>query len=187
MGEILEKEQIKKIFKFESEDVKLEVGGKPMTVSLETLQTVEGSTLGKMFSGKHEVKKNNKGEIVLDRDFDTFNLMINYLRNNRAEYPAFESGLQSQAFEQELDFWDVKTSNLEIEEKRLRSKINPDLVDFFDSEPSKACMEAKKKWRELGLFRFEEIERLSTNKVIEFDAKFGKSVKFSHFAGQLIK
>jgi hypothetical protein len=70
-----------------------------MTVSLETLQTVEGSTLGKMFSGKHEVKKNNNGAIVLDRDFETFNLMINYLRNNRAEYPAFESGLQSQAFE----------------------------------------------------------------------------------------
>jgi hypothetical protein len=69
----------------------------------------------------------------------------------------------------------------------LRSKINPDLVEFFDSEPSKACMEAKKKWRELGLFRFEEIERLSTNKTIEFDAKFGKSVKFSHFAGQLNK
>jgi len=56
---------------------------------------VEGSILGKMFSGKHEVKKNNDGAIVLDRDYDIFNIMINYLRNNRVEYPALESGLQS--------------------------------------------------------------------------------------------
>ena len=182
-----EKEQIKKVFKFDSEDVKLEVSGKPLTVSLETLQSVDGSVLSKMFSGKHDVKKNADGAIVIDRDYEMFNTMINYLRNNRAEYPALETGLQSQAFEQELDFWDVKTTNLEIEERRLRSKINPQLIDFFDSEPQKACMEAKKKWRDLGVFRFEEIQRFSSDKHIEFDAKFGKSVKFSHFAGQLDK
>lgn len=80
----------------------------------------------------------------LDRDFDSFNVMINYLRNNREEYPALDPGLQSQMFEAELDFWDVKTTNAEIEERRLRSRINPELIEFFDSEPQKACMEAKK-------------------------------------------
>ena len=127
------------------------------------------------------------GAIILDRDFEMFNIMINYLRSNRSEYPALGEGLQSQMFEQELDFWDVKTTNLEIEERRLRSKINPELIEFFDAEPSKACMEAKKKWRDLGVFRFEEIMRFSNDKNIDYEAKFGKSVKFSHFAGQLDK
>ena len=48
-------------------------------------------------------------------------------------------------------------------------------------------MEARKKWRELGVFQFNSVQLLSTEKEIEFDAKFGKSVKFSHFAGQLDK
>ena len=81
------------MFAFDCEDIKLEVGGKPMTVSLATLQSVEGSTLSKMFSGKHEVKKNKDGAIMVDRDFEMFNIMINYLRNNRSEYPVLESGL----------------------------------------------------------------------------------------------
>jgi hypothetical protein len=179
--------QIKSINKFDVEDIKLEVSGKPITVSLETLQSVDGSALSKMFSGKHELKKSKDGAIILDRDFEMFNIMINYLRSNRSEYPALGEGLQSQMFEQELDFWDVKTTNLEIEERRLRSKINPELIEFFDAEPSKACMEAKKKWRDLGVFRFEEIMRFSNDKNIDYEAKFGKSVKFSHFAGQLDK
>ena len=159
-----------------------------MTVSLATLCSVEGSVLAQMFSGKHELKKSKDGEAYfLDRDFDAFNTMINYLRNNREELPALEPGKQSQLFEAELDFWDVKTTNLEIEERRLRAKINPELVEFFDSEPQKACMEARKRWNELGVFQFNEIQRLSTDKTIDYDAKFGKSAKFSHFCGQLDK
>lgn len=173
---------------FGSETIALDVGGTRMTVSLETLCSVEGSALSKMFSGKHELATTKDGEAYfLDRDFATFNTMINYLRNNREEYPALDSELQSQLFEKELDFWDVRTTNLEVEERRLRAKINPELIELFDSEPQKACMEAKKKWRELGVFQFNEIERLSTDKRIDYDAKFGKSVKFSHFCGQLDK
>lgn len=104
--------------------------------------------------------------------------MINYLRNNREEYPALDSELQNQLFEKELDYWDVKTTNTEIEERRLRAKLNPDLVDFFDTEPAKACMEARKKWREMGVFQFNEVQT-----DIDFSLAFGKSVKFSHFAG----
>ena len=42
--------------KFASETIPLDVGGHKMTVSLETLCSVEGSALAKMFSGKHELK-----------------------------------------------------------------------------------------------------------------------------------
>ena len=106
-----------------------------------------------MFSGKHELKETkDKEAYFLDRDFDTFNTMINYLRNNREEYPALDSEQKSQLFEKELDFWDVRTTNIEVEERRLRAKINPELVEFLENEPHKACMEAKKRWRELGVF-----------------------------------
>lgn len=42
--------------KFASELVPLDVGGHRMTASLETLCSVEGSALAKMFSGKHDLK-----------------------------------------------------------------------------------------------------------------------------------
>jgi hypothetical protein len=77
-----EKELIRGKNKIEAETITLDVGGKRMTVSIATLCTVDGSALAKMFSGRHELQKTKDGDAYfLDRDFDSFNAMINYLRN----------------------------------------------------------------------------------------------------------
>lgn len=120
--------------KFASDTVCLDVGGKRMTVALDTLCSVEGSALQKMFSGTHDLKRTRDGlAYFLDRDYDAFNNMVNYLRNKREVFPEMKSESQIQLFEQELEYWQLKTTNAPLEEKRIRSKLNKDLVAFFDS------------------------------------------------------
>jgi hypothetical protein len=63
-----EKDEIKNIMKYDSDVVSLNVGG---TVKIQTekevLCSVEGSTLAKLFSDMHELKKIDE-EVFLDRD-----------------------------------------------------------------------------------------------------------------------
>ena len=52
----LEKQSIEKISKSENEIFKLDIGGAKLKVSKDTLTSVNGSLLKKMFSGKHNLK-----------------------------------------------------------------------------------------------------------------------------------
>ena len=149
-----------------------------MTVALDTLCSVEGSKLQKMFSCTKDLKRTRDGQAYyLDRDYDAFNNLVNYLRSNRQVFPQMMYEPQVQLFEQELDFWKLKTTHAPLEEKRIRNKLNKDLVAFFDSEPIKACSDAKKKWQKLGIFQFNEIER--------FSQKNKKSIMMSNLEHQL--
>jgi hypothetical protein len=64
-----------------------------------TLQ-VEGSMLQAMFSGRHPITKDKKGRAFLDRDADTFKLVLNYLRTDRA--PEGLDKTRQMMFEDEL-------------------------------------------------------------------------------------
>jgi len=71
--------------------VSLDVGGSHrIKTNLDLLTEVKGSLLEMMFSGKLELHKNEKGNVFLDRDGETFLTLVNYLRNRR-EIPAFDS------------------------------------------------------------------------------------------------
>ena len=72
--------------------ISLDVGGTHhIKTNLELLTSVDGSLLQKMFSGKHDVPKNERGYIFLDRDGETFLTIVNYLRNHRRAMPKFDS------------------------------------------------------------------------------------------------
>ena len=60
-----------------------------------------------MFSGKHEVPTDDRGNIFLDRDGETFLTLINYLRNHRKELPKFDYIQQEELFLKELEFWEL--------------------------------------------------------------------------------
>lgn len=93
--------------KYDSEIVTLNVGG---TVHLQTekevLCSVEGSTLQKLFSDMHELKKIEK-EVFLDRDGETFKTLVNYLRNERKVFPEFTDNNSENMFHKEITFWGV--------------------------------------------------------------------------------
>jgi hypothetical protein len=168
-----EKQAIEGISKFENEIFKLDVGGAKLKVSKDTLTSVDGSLLQKMFSGKHNLKIDQNDVIYLDRDFKAFDTMIKYLRAERMVYPKFERSIDKDLFQKELDFWGIKTNNDHVEEKRLRTKLPKDLVKFLEEPPNEAGEVALKKWEELGSFNFRSIEKFSHIPDIEMDKKFG--------------
>lgn len=51
-----------------------------LMTTVDVLRSDKGSNLDKMFSGKHEHKIID-GKVFLDRDGETFKMVINYLRN----------------------------------------------------------------------------------------------------------
>lgn len=79
-----EKDQVKieKASKKDAEVMNLNVGGTvELMTSIDILTSDKGSTLEKMFSGKHDHKIID-GKVFLDRDGETFKTLINYLRND---------------------------------------------------------------------------------------------------------
>ena len=53
------------------------------------LCSVPGSTLEKMFSGMHELRKVDES-VFIDRDGETFQNLLNFLRNDRRVYPELD-------------------------------------------------------------------------------------------------
>ena len=65
--------------------VRLNVGGKVFTTTVATLRADSGSMLAAMFSEAFHVERNENDEVVIDRDPKHFELIIEHLRQLRAE------------------------------------------------------------------------------------------------------
>lgn len=101
------------IVNLDGEVIALNVGGTHhMMTERDVLTLVKGSTLEKMFSGMHELKK-IEGEVFLDRDGKTFQYLVNYLRNNREVWPEFMDRNDEIHFFKELEYWKVPTTGHE--------------------------------------------------------------------------
>jgi len=72
-----------------------------------------------MFSGLHEVKK-IEDEVFLDRDGDTFETLVNYLRNDRRVFPEFADKNSENHFYKELLYWGVDSHNKNFFTEYLR-------------------------------------------------------------------
>ena len=58
----------------------LDIGGThKITTTKSTLCSAPDSTLAAMFSGRHKLNRHN-GRVFIDRDGETFMMVINYLR-----------------------------------------------------------------------------------------------------------
>lgn len=54
----------------------------------------------------NELKKIGE-EVFIDRDGSAFENMVNYLRNERKNYPQFENRNDEDKFLRELKFWEI--------------------------------------------------------------------------------
>jgi hypothetical protein len=103
-----EKEEIKKICKYDSEIIKLNIGGTiHMLTEKEILTSVPNSTLAKLFNDMHQLKKSENDEVFLDRDGKTFETLVNYLRNERKVFPEFKDKIDENYFLKELHYWGI--------------------------------------------------------------------------------
>lgn len=62
--------------------VNLNVGGYLFTTSLSTLTKYEDSMLAVMFSGRHEIVRDENGRYFIDRDGKFFRYILNFIRSN---------------------------------------------------------------------------------------------------------
>ena len=100
-----------------------------------------------MFSGRHELKKDDTGKIFLDRDGKTFEHIISYLRNN-LRIAQFDSSFQKEQFELELRYWKLPV-NVTVY-KDVRTKEFQDLQVMMNTCPITKSEKALKKWKEAG-------------------------------------
>lgn len=104
----VEKEAIRKRHPIDGEIISLNIGGKlHVKTELDVLTSVEGSHLKQLFSERHPLKKIDD-EVFIDRDGKTFELLINYLRNDRDVFPEFVDKNTQNMFMKELHYWGIE-------------------------------------------------------------------------------
>ena len=86
-----------------------------------------------MFQNFDALPKMQDGNTVfIDRDGPTFSNLINYLRNDRQDYPIFESTQDQHLFYKELKYWEFPEADY-VQQGKVA--FPQELVDIFKSEP----------------------------------------------------
>ena len=81
-----------------------------------------------MFSGRHNLKKID-GKVFIDRDPETFKMLINYLRNNLVVPPPLKHQNDRIQLNQELEFWGLNQYRIPSENENL-------LISKFEKFPN---------------------------------------------------
>ncbi|KAL9968805.1 hypothetical protein ACROYT_G020935, partial [Oculina patagonica] len=69
------------------ENIELNVGGKFYSTSVLTLTREPDSLLGRIFSGRQHVEKDQSGKYFIDRDGSLFRYVLDFLRTRRLHLP----------------------------------------------------------------------------------------------------
>ena len=80
--------------------VRLSVGGVHFETSLDTLLSDPNSMLAAMFSGRHNVMKDEDGRYFIDRDGTHFRFILNYLRDGNTYIPFENQQIVEELFEE---------------------------------------------------------------------------------------
>ena len=102
-----------------------------------------------MFSGKHHLDEID-GNPFLDRDPETFKLVISYLRNDCLDLE-IQDPLQKQLFDKEVKFWDLNN---------MYDKLDDKLVKMMNSTPK-----INEEWTDLPLVTWHRLGALDLNEV----------------------
>ena len=99
------RKRVEGLFEQSENIIDLDIGGThKITTTRSTLCMAKDSTLAAMFSGRHNLSIHN-GRVFIDRDGETFCLIITYLRSGKL--PIFESKIKENTFYEELDYWQI--------------------------------------------------------------------------------
>ena len=86
--------------------INLEIGGKQIATTKQTLMKYPNSNLSSFILNKlSQNNGNSENKIVIERDSKNFLNIISYLRNDK--YPSFKDDKEYQNFLDELDYWQI--------------------------------------------------------------------------------
>ncbi|XP_074603181.1 BTB/POZ domain-containing adapter for CUL3-mediated RhoA degradation protein 3-like [Brevipalpus obovatus] len=115
--------------------VKLDVGGSPFFTTVKTL-TKYDSMLTSMFSGRHVIKTDSEGWVMIDRSGKHFEKILNFLRNGSIPLP--ETRIELEELLVEAKFYQIQELIDEIEQKISSSSHSLSNSfkesDFYQSE-----------------------------------------------------
>lgn len=115
------KKQLNQASCADDEIVKLNIGGTvEVQVAIRTLTADEHSRLAKLFSQGHRRHVLEDGSVFIDRDGETFLLVIQYLRDGKRTLPEFRSDREYKMFLRELDYWKIKA--MQMPQQRAMSR-----------------------------------------------------------------
>jgi len=111
----------------------LDVGGENFASTYETLTKVPDSWLGRMFSGRFELKVNDDGSILIDRDGKFFDYILKFLRS----YPEFAKikmtdRIEFEEYKQEVEFYGLTKAMFGNVDTSI-----PDNLDWLDNKAIK--------------------------------------------------
>jgi hypothetical protein len=86
--------------------IKLDVGGRYFSVTLDMMLNYPDSFFARLFSGRWEDKKTEDGAYFINRDFDQFHHIVSFLRNGCLDVELGEC--DHRALCREADFYQLK-------------------------------------------------------------------------------
>ena len=95
------------------ENIELNVGGKFYSTSVLTLTRDPDSLLGRIFSGRQDVKKDNSGKYFIDRDGSLFRYILDFLRTKRLHLP--EDFGEIERLKTEAEFFEMTDLEQQLE------------------------------------------------------------------------
>ena len=108
--------------------IHLSVGGAHFTTSLTTLNSDPNSMLSAMFSGRHNLSKDEEGSYFVDRDGTHFRYILNYLRDGNAYIPMENQELIDELYE-EVCFYQI--SGLKDKLEDIKSSHNQKRINYI--------------------------------------------------------
>eukprot|EP01027_Heterolobosea_sp_BB2_P017628 GEZU01024960.1.p1 GENE.GEZU01024960.1~~GEZU01024960.1.p1 ORF type:complete len:483 (+),score=114.94 GEZU01024960.1:153-1601(+) len=101
-----ERRRMEGVIAIQKSKVKLDVGGKKYSTSLQTLTRYPDSMLGTMFSGRYPIEQDEDGTYFIDRDGKSFRYIISFLRDDKVSLPTEEYKLRQLL--QEVNYYQIE-------------------------------------------------------------------------------
>ena len=112
--------------------VRLSVGGVHFATSIDTLTRGDpDSMLSAMFSGRHNVQKDEDGRYFIDRDGTHFRYILNYLRDGNTYIPVDNQQVIDELYE-EVQFYHIENLLQKLEQIRMVNQNKIDYVKLLD-------------------------------------------------------
>lgn len=95
------------------ENIELNVGGKYFSTSVLTLTRESDSLLGRIFSGRQTVNKDESGKYFIDRDGLLFRYILDFLRTNQLNLP--KDFQEIARLKIEAEFYEIKSLQMQLD------------------------------------------------------------------------